>query len=250
MSSLAYNFSSGAIFGIRNDSSAPAVPEPVKFGVLQEGSIEFQGTNKELFGQSQFPVDVARGPIKVMGKAKYAQIFSQQFDMFFGQGVTAATALNFALNEAGTVPAPSGPYTVTVSHSATFTTDWGVNYSATGIPLTKVASGPTAGQYSVSAGVYTFAAADTGLVMQISYEYTGTTGTELVITNQLMGTSPTFALVLACTYKGNVANIHLNQCISEKLAFPFKNTDYTILEFDFQAYCDGGGNLGKITLSQ
>ena len=35
----------------------------------------------------------------------------------------------------------------------------------------EVASGPTTGQYSVSAGVYTFAAADTLLGVLISYTY-------------------------------------------------------------------------------
>jgi hypothetical protein len=249
MSSVAINFSSGAMFAVRTDSAAGANPTPVKFGILQEGSIEFDGTNKELYGTYQFPQDVARGPIKVMGKSKLAQISSVFYDLFFGQGVTSGAGILLALNEAHSVPA-SSPYTITVTNSSTYSADWGVSYSATGIPFTKVASSPTVGEYSEASGVYTFAAADEGAAVLISYEYTGTTTNEIVLSNQLMGTSPTFAFVLTTTYKGNVMNIHLNQAISEKLTFPTKNTDYTIQEFDFQAYCDASNNLGKLTFSQ
>jgi hypothetical protein len=250
MSSVAINFSSGTLFATRTDSAAGANPTPVKFGILQEGSIEFDGTNKELYGAYQFPQDVARGPIKVMGKSKLAQIFSGMYDLFFGQGITASTGLLIALNEAHSVPASSA-YTITVTNSSMFTQDLGVAYSATGIPFTKVASSPAQGQYSEASGVYTFASADASAAVLISYEYSGTTGyNEIAIANQLMGTSPTFSLILATTYKGNVMNMHLNQAISEKLTFPTKNTDYTIQEFDFQAYTDAANNLGKLTFSQ
>lgn len=44
----------------------------------------------------------------------------------------------------------------------------GVTYTNTGVPLTQVSSGPTAGQYSVTAGgLYTFAAADAGQAVTI-----------------------------------------------------------------------------------
>ena len=117
----------------------PQVPNPtaVKFGVLQKAEIKFAGQNKQLFGQYQFPQDVARGPIKVTGKATSAQIFSSYFDLFFGEGVTSATGLLVAVGEAASVPG-SGPYTVTVTHSGTFTQDLGVISAATGIPFVHV----------------------------------------------------------------------------------------------------------------
>lgn len=246
MTQLAYNFASGALFGTRTDQSNPT---PVRFGVLQDVQIDFAGTNKELYGQNQFPQDVARGPIKVTGKAKSAQIFSQYFDLFFGDGVTPATGVAVALSEAHTVAST----TQTVTNAATFSSDLGVSYAATGIPLVRVApSSEVAGKYSVntSTGVYTFASADE-VALLFSYEYGVTSGfNEILMVNQLMGSTPTFAIVLATTYKGNVMNIHLNQAISEKLSIPIKNQDYTILEFDFSAYADAAGNLGKLTFSQ
>jgi len=53
-----------------------------------------------------------------------------------------------------------------------------------------VASSPATGQYSVNTatGIYTFASGDTGASVLISYTFTAaTTGTQLNITNQLMG---------------------------------------------------------------
>jgi len=252
MTALSINFSSGTLFGVRNDSGV-AYPTPVKFGILQEGSLEFAATNKELFGQNQFAFDVARGAVKITGKSKLAQISAQWYDLFFGQGVTQATGLEVALNEPHSVPG-SSTYTVTVTSAASFTEDLGVSYAATGIPFTRVApSSEALGSYSVNTttGVYTFASADASAALLFSYEFGGTTGfKEIAITNQLMGSAPTLTMVLACTYKGNVQNVHLNQVISEKLSFPWKNTDYSILEFDFQAYADAANNVFKITTSQ
>jgi len=66
----------------------------------------------------------------------------------------------------------SGPYTVTVQNSATFNSDLGVKYYPGGNGFVKISSGtPTVGQYKVSAGVYTFAAADTGQGIVINYQY-------------------------------------------------------------------------------
>lgn len=50
-------------------------------------------------------------------------------------------------------------------------TDQGVVYAATGAALTKVSGAPAAGQYSVSAGVYAFAAADAGNGVLVSYGF-------------------------------------------------------------------------------
>ena len=69
--------------------------------------------------------------------------------------------------EAGTVPA-AAPYAVTVSQAASFSCDQAVSY-ANGASLTPVTSLPMKGQYSVAAGVYTFAAADTGSALTFSY---------------------------------------------------------------------------------
>ena len=62
----------------------------------------------------------------------------------------------------------TAPYQVTVSQSAAFSCDQSVKY-ASGTALTRVSGNPAAGQYSVAAGVYTFAAADSGQSLTFTY---------------------------------------------------------------------------------
>ena len=72
-------------------------------------------------------------------------------------------------NEAITVPAT--PYQATSRQPfGMWATDQGVTYAAGGA-LTPVTTPSVAGQYSVSAGVYTFSAADAGAVVLVTYGY-------------------------------------------------------------------------------
>lgn len=243
---MQFNFGVGNLFAI---PLGVTTPTPDRFGVVQDVSIDFSFSEKELYGQNQFPVAVARAKGKINGKAKFANIDATLYnDLFFGN--TMATGIEaVAVDEAGTIPSPSGPYTVTVANSATFVADLGVVYTATGAKMTRVASVTVAGQYSVAAGVYTFYSADAGLGVKISYTYTSaSTGNEIPITNNLMGQSPLFTAVLSESFQGKVINVHLNKCMSSKLSLPMKNEDYTIPEFDFFAMDDGTGNIGTISI--
>ncbi len=67
-------------------------------------------------------------------------------------------------NEAATIP--TSPYQITASQPLG---TWAQDDGVTG--YTKVTGSPTTGQYSVNAGVYTFAAADTGNDVLINYSY-------------------------------------------------------------------------------
>lgn len=72
--------------------------------------------------------------------------------------------------EAWTIPAT--PFQVTAKQIlGPWAADSGVTY-ADGTALVAVASSPAQGQYSVSAGVYTFNAADEGQSVLLSYSYT------------------------------------------------------------------------------
>jgi hypothetical protein len=67
---------------------------------------------------------------------------------------------------------PTGLYLVTANApSGPWGSDWSVTYASSGIPLTAVAASPSAGQYTVSSGIYTFSAADAGASVLISYGY-------------------------------------------------------------------------------
>lgn len=242
-----YAFGVGALIALRADT---ATATPAQFGTLQEVQLDLSFTVKELTGQFQAPAALARGGLKITGKAKAARISASNFNnIFFGQTLSAGNTLT-QLNEAGTVPA-SG-HTVTVGNHATFVADLGVAYAATGTMLTLVASAPAAGQYTVNSGTgtYTFSAADANAALLFTYSYTTTGGTGLSLTNLLMGSGPSFSLVLNEQYQGKLLNLQLNSVIAPKLSLAFKNEDFMIPEFDFQAAADAAGNIGNIWLSE
>lgn len=244
-----YAFGLGALIGLRTDQAGAA---PAQFGTLQEVQLDMSFTIKELTGQFQAPAALARGGMKITGKAKAARITAANFNnLFFGQ--TLGTGNNVAqLGEAQTVPGASA-YTVQVANHATFVADLGVAYAATGAMLTPVAAGSEAtGKYSVNAatGTYTFASGDASASILVTYSYTSTAGTSIALSNQLMGSQPTFRLILNEQYQGKQLNLQLNSVISPKLSLQFKNEDFMIPEFDFQASADSAGNIGNVWLSE
>lgn len=241
-----FTFGSGALWGI---STAAGVQTPIKFGTLQDVSIETSFSQKELYGGSQFPVAIARGTGKITGKAKFAQINGAIFNsLFFGANMVDGS-VKTANAESGTIG--NSPYTVTVTNSATWVTDLGVMFADTGIPLQRVASAPATGQYSVSAGVYTFAAADTGKGVYISYTYTSASaGKKIEVTNQPLGTSPFFAAYFTATYNGKATNIQLPRCMSSKLSLATKLEDFMVPEFDFAAFADDSGKVMTISTDE
>lgn len=97
---MQFGFGSGILYGTRNDIAGGS---PVRFGALQDVSIDFDGEIKELYGQNQYALDAARGKTKITGKAKFAQISAAIFtNMFFGTSASAGQSLS-AYNEPVTV---------------------------------------------------------------------------------------------------------------------------------------------------
>ena len=60
-------FGAGALWGNRTDVTGSGIG-PEQFGILQDVQIDWDWTTKELWGQHQFPVDIARGQGKITGK--------------------------------------------------------------------------------------------------------------------------------------------------------------------------------------
>ena len=165
--------------GVLVATPAGANQTPIEFGVLQDCSVDFSFTPKPLLGQFQMPVAVARGAGKISGSAKFADIRGAVFNQLFfpSANVTSTTGqLLWAYQEAGSIG--TSPYTYTTVNSATFNADEGVRFASSGVPLTRVASAPAAGQYSVNSGtgVYTFSSADnvSGISVLITYSWTDT----------------------------------------------------------------------------
>lgn len=248
-------FGSGILVGTAlTDASgtALAVGTPVQFGALQDASVDFSFDIKELFGQYQFPIAVGRGKGKISGKAKVAQVNGVMINsLLFGQTLVSGT-LAEVIDTVG-VAIPATPYQITVTPpgSGTWTVDLGV-LDANSKPMTRVVSGPTTGQYSVAAGVYTFAAADTTLIVRISYQYTATStlAKKLTVSNVLMGYAPTFRADLMIPYGGKQFVVTLPSCISSKFSMATKLDDFNIPEFDWSSFADAAGNVAYIGLSE
>lgn len=82
---MAYQFGPGTL------AATPQVGSPVTFGALQDVSVDFQFTSKQLNGSKQFPLVIARGTGKITGKAKFANINAALFNDLFFQGTKAVT---------------------------------------------------------------------------------------------------------------------------------------------------------------
>lgn len=242
---MQFNFGSGQMFGI------DAAGVPLRFGGLQDVSVDFSGDTKELFGQEQFALAVARGKSKIECKAAFANIDLETYNaLYFGQTLAAGHSRQ-ATNEAGTIP--TTPFTITAANGANFELDLGVFFVTTGERLTQVGSAatPAAGQYKVSAaGVYTFASADTGKAVLLNYLYTvASTGEKLTINNQLMGSVPVFGAVLSQIFQGKLYTLRLMACVADKLSSPFKADDFSVPELTFRAQANDAGAIGYIATS-
>jgi hypothetical protein len=234
------------------DGSAIATPTPVVLGVMQEVNLDLSVDLKTLYGSGMYPVAVGQGKAKIDIKAKYADVSGGVLgSLFFGQNA-AAGIKDAAFDVAGSVPSSSA-YTVTptVPSSGTWVADLGVFDATTGDQLNRVASTPATGQYSVSAGVYTFASADASRALLFNFEYTATSATakNWVITNRQMGYTPSFSVLLKGSHDGKNLIAKFNRGVSGKLSLPFKNEDFAVPDFEASCFADAAGNVGYICLN-
>lgn len=247
-------FGAGDLFAtLLRDASGNAITNatPIRVAGMQEMSLDFAGDLKEFFGQNRFALAVAQGKVKTTGKFKGALINGQALNtLFFGSGLTSGTMKALYADTSGTL-VPSTPYTITptVPNTGTWVEDLGV-VDGTGRVMTRVASAPATGQYSVAAGVYTFAAADTGVRMYISfaYTYTAADAKRIQLLNLPMGYTPVMKMHYMGSFQGKRCLAVLESVVSNKLMlFGSKNDDFSVPEIDFSAQADATGySLGDI----
>ena len=227
-----------------------ANPTPIQIALLQDISVDVDFETKTLYGEKQFPVAIGRGKAKIGWKAKAGDFNGALLGGLVLGADPVATRKAAVIDDPFVVPATLFQITIAPPSTGTFVLNMGVKNVLTGKPLTRVASAPATGQYTVTAGgVYTFAAADVGLALLISYEYTIATsaGSALYsITNNLMGYTPTFVVILQNKYAGSTQTMKLNANVLGKLSLPYKNDDFTMVDIDAQAFSDTSGSVGYI----
>ena len=251
------NFGTGTLWAAATTDALGnniANPTPIKFGVINDITLEMTRDLKELYGQLAFPVAVGGGKMKIDIKAKFSQISGRLFnDLFLGQGMTGGS-LTAAYEDLTGAVIPATPFqlTVTPPNTGTIARDLGV-LDSNGVAMQQVASAPTTGQYSRAGAIYTFAAADTGKAVYISYTYTYAVGSakSLIISNVAMGGVPVFGIDLSCRYQGKQAAYRFVQCSAKKIGFDPKQDDFTMLDMDIAAFADPvTGSVGYIATTE
>ena len=243
-----FGFGAGAVWMTPlTDATGAAIvnPTPLLVGTLQDASVDISGDVKELFGQNQFAEAVARGKAKIDIKLKFARWNGALLNsIYFGQTMSSSIIGNVYDTTGAAIPSTPFQITPTVPVSGTWARDLGVR-NASGNPMTRVASAPTTGQYSVAAGVYTFATADTGLTVFISYAYTATStvAKTSIVSNLAMGAAPTFRCDLTNGFNGNALAISLYSCVATKLSMATKIDDFNIAEIDGSAFANSAGQV-------
>ncbi len=220
---------------------------PVNIGFAQGLSIDFSGSMKDLTGQNQYALDSARGAVKVSGKMTAATLSGEAWNtVFFGEQF-ATGGIAWAPDEQANIPGTT-PFTSPVANAGTFDQDLGVKFADSGLPLIKVAAGvtPTTGQYSVTGGTYTFAAADANRPILRTYSYTTTGGRTLSINNHLLGYAPKFQLDYFTSRDNKPLIARYFQCQWSKIALASKLEDYILPEMDFSVLSNAAGNVAKL----
>ena len=247
-------FGAGYIYGVNLGATygaAPTLITPGQFVTIQDASVDFAYTVKELNGATEFPEDLASASKKITGKITTGRIDLNILNQLVYADLFTTGENAIASKELHTIGS-SPTDTVTVTQSPTFVQDLGVTYSNlfsinNPVTLQSVASSPAQGQYvcNSATGVYTFNGADAGAGVYISYEYSLTTGHSLTVTNKIMGSSrPVFQAYFSMPYQGT-NDLTLFYCRATSTKIPIKREDYTILEIDFMAAANAAGNVAE-----
>lgn len=226
-----------------------ANPTPVQVGVLQEVSFDVSQDVKELYGDQTFAVDAALGPAKISGKIKTGQVFSQVLAAALGPAAAVTTGHQFGVIDVAALVAAGAFDTGFVK--ANFVEDLGA-FDDTGLPLTRVASAPTASQYAIDQSgantIYTFNVANNGKTFSVSYvKLDSATGKTVTLNNSTMGANPIYFQLGLWNpgSRGKDAGLRLNRVLIPKLGLPFKNTDFLIKDLDFTGFADASKQVAR-----
>lgn len=240
-------FAIGHIFVYPNGGLQPTNASGTELAVIQDFSTEFTGKGVELRGQFLYPIDARVTDISGKGKFKVGEWNLEQLNNLFYAGTITEGMSNEQIyaDEAHTIPS-STPYTVTVTNTAGFVQVLSVAYASTQSNLDEVSAGPIQGQYSVNdaTGVLTFAAADAGEAVVISYVANGSNAS-LSIPNNLQGQSPVVGIAGFNAADGN--GFLFSYCrVTGIKPLELSMNKYAMNEVDFQLYAPYGQPLGQI----
>lgn len=246
-----YFFDAGSLYitPVTQQDGQPAnLSAPVRFANLKGVTIEATGELITSPSQLRHAIRMAKGRVTIKVRARFGTFDGVVMDQAFFEANQQPGATRYVEDEAHTVPGIPFVFAASVPAGGTWMTNLGVAYRTTGQPLKLVTGVPVVGQYVQSApGSYTFAAADTGALVAISYLYTVATGKKIVVANLFKGVAPMFQAILVGRYNDQQVTWVLEACSSERFQMPTLLEQFTIMDFEFQAYADLNGNVGTIS---
>jgi hypothetical protein len=227
------------------------------YGDLTEADVEISVDLKEAFGEAGFPISVADGHRSLMVSAKHYTLRLDALANDLGVSAPTSSADSFSWDEAGIVPGT--PYQYTLANAAAYIT--GTLVLKVFLPPKNapvyyaiVANGSeVAGKSaSVTAGVLKFAAGDSGVAFQATYQYSNTAGQRIQIVNTFQGSSLPYTMVLAKRDVSPIDNtigqliFTLNAVRFGGFKSAYKEGDYTVYERSFKAFADPTGVVGYV----
>src|ERR1700679_457760 len=239
-------FGAGFLYAAPQTTSGNPAPNPTphQVAIVQNVKFTIAGDIKSLFGSNQYPGDTAVGKRNIKGSFEFGQITNNiMSQLFFADAVS--TGVVPTITDPATA-IPGTPFQITPVNASHFIQDFGVVNATTGVPLALHAT-PTTGQYSVntSTGVYTFAAADTGNLVLITYSWADTAvGNTMVAGNHQMGWGPILGLDVVFPYDaptpGGMGFYFPNTRLG-KIDVTTKIDDYTMYATDFESFAGSNG---------
>lgn len=212
------------------DGIAVVVPTPIELPSCVDIGIEKKGEAKKHEGKFQYSLASAIAKRSIEVQLTCNMHSAKSLIISTNEAVAASYAALYSPNTSTAIPATPFQITATPPNSGVFKQDMGVRFEDTGEQLTRVASSPITGQYSLvdATGVYTFAAADTGKKVFTKYTYSVATGGSSVTEyNRLQGESPEYNLILTSgKYRGVQVMFEAPIVTVKDVSQPFKNGDY------------------------
>jgi hypothetical protein len=239
---VAYHKSIAGIGGRIYLVPSGANPSPTQLAVIKSWTLDLSQDMLDLRGSSLDLLDTL--PVKRTVKGKLSlNDFSTTLVGAVTSGTTISAGVTLGALETSAVPAT--PYQITVTNSAQFVKDLGVIDYTSAKELTNVASTPATGQYSYSAGVYTFAAADTTHSMGISYSYTvAASGKTVQVAAANAGVaSTTYALHVYGSAGGKSYGFYLPSVRIPNLSLSMSPDQWSDVSCDFTAFLDSNNKL-------
>jgi hypothetical protein len=229
-------FGSGKLF-----LKHPTTNQAYQVGVLEDVSINFEGSTKSKSGGQQFAIATVMTNKKVTGKASFAQIDGRLVSAIMSGTVTAGRIVQNDVMVTGTV-------TTVLPTGTAFDRDLGV-IAADGTPLAFTTGTAAAGvSYSRTGNAYTFHASEP-MSGTISYTYASNTGSTLAVQNQAQGTQTNFSMFLQeKDSDGDLLGFELFSVVIPNMNFAFKAEDFAAQDISFEAQANAAGAVYKVYL--